>query len=217
MGGAVSLGAAKAEPAQSSAAGSVRSVEVFTRCRMMRLQTLRPCRGCVRSFFRAAVPIRRAAVVKPVKINSTTPAIIKMKSIHLLSLTTALALAAAASAQVGELQTKGAKADIREVVQEKDGPEVPPELRTPRIDARMEKMRLLIVQGIKAGQLTAGEASSLEHELSRIEREEEIYKRSSRKVGPRERKDLNRDINQLHERIWAKTHNGAKPSEPLAK
>ena len=140
-----------------------------------------------------------------------------MKSIHLLSLTTALALAAAASAQVGELQTKGAKADIREVVQEKDGPEVPPELRTPRIDARMEKMRLLIVQGIKAGQLTAGEASSLEHELSRIEREEEIYKRSSRKVGPRERKDLNRDINQLHERIWAKTHNGAKPSEPLAK
>jgi hypothetical protein len=140
-----------------------------------------------------------------------------MKSIHLLSLTTVFAVAAAASALAGELQTKGAKADIKEVVQEKDGPEVPAELRTPRIDARTEKMRLLIVQGLKAGQLTAGEATSLEHELSRIEREEETYKRSSKKVGPRERKDLNRDINQLHERIWAKTHNGAKPSEPLVK
>ena len=139
-----------------------------------------------------------------------------MKSIHLLSLTAILALAAA-SVQAGELKAKGAKADIKEAVQEKDGPEVPPELRTPRIDARTEKMRLLIVQGIKAGQLTAGEASSLEHELSRIEREEETYKRSGKKVGPRERKDLNRDINQLHERIWAKTHNGAKPTEPLAK
>ena len=140
-----------------------------------------------------------------------------MKSIHILSLTAVLALAAAAFAQAGELKTKGAKADIKEVVQEKDGPDVPPELRTPRIDARTEKMRLLIVQGIKDGQLTAGEASSLEHELSRLEREEETYKRSGKKVGPRERKDLNRDINQLHERIWAKTHNGAKPTEPLAK
>ena len=140
-----------------------------------------------------------------------------MKSIQLLSLTTVLAFAAAASVQAGELKTKGAKADIKEVVKEKDGPDVPAELRTPRIDARMEKMRLLIVQGIKDGQLTAGEASSLEHELSRLEREEETYKRSSKKVGPRERKDLKRDINDLHERIWAKTHNGAKPAEPLAK
>ena len=137
-----------------------------------------------------------------------------MKSIQLLSLTAVLALTAAG--QAGELP-KGAKADIKEAVQEKDGPDVPAELRTPRIDARMEKMRLLIVQGIKAGQLTAGEASSLEHELSRLEREEETYKRSSKKVGPRERKDLKHDINDLHERIWAKTHNGAKPSEPLEK
>ena len=137
-----------------------------------------------------------------------------MKPIHLLSLTTVLALAAAV--QAGELP-KGARADIKEAVAAKDGPDVPAELRTPRIDARIEKMRLLIVQGIKVGQLTAGEATSLEHELSRLEREEETYKRSSKKVGPRERKDLRRDINALHERIWAKTHNGAKPSEPLEK
>ena len=140
-----------------------------------------------------------------------------MKARPLLTLTAALALTAPAFVQAGELKGTGAKADIKEVVKEKDGPDVPPELRTPRIDARTEKMRLLIVQGIKDGQLTAGEASSLEHELSRLEREEETYKRSGKKVGPRERKDLNRDINQLHERIWAKTHNGAKPSEPLVK
>ena len=159
--------------------------------------------------------MRRAAAVKPVKLNSTTQ--LTMKANHLLALTAALALVTPAFVQAGELKGTGAKADIKEAVQAKDSPDVPAELRTPRIDARMEKMRLLIVQGIKAGQLTAGEASSLEHELSRLEREEETYKRSSKKVGPRERKDLNRDINLLHERIWAKTHNGAKPAEPLAK
>jgi hypothetical protein len=128
-----------------------------------------------------------------------------------------LLVVAPAFARAGELANpKADKADIKAAVQEKDGADVPPELRTPRVDARLEKMRLLIVEGIKAGQLTAGEASSLEHELSRIEREEEIYKHN-KKAGPRERKDLNRDINQLHERIWAKTHNGAKPAEPLVK
>ena len=140
-----------------------------------------------------------------------------MKARHLLTLTAALVLTAPAFVQAGELKGTGAKADIKEVVKEKDGPDVPPELRTPRIDARSEKMRLLIVQGIKAGQLTAGEASSLEHELSRLEREEQTDKRSGDKVGKRERNDLKHDINDLHERIWAKTHNGAKPSEPLVK
>ena len=139
-----------------------------------------------------------------------------MKSLPLLPLTAVLALTTA-SVQAGDLKTPGARADIREAVQEKNGAGIPPELRTPRADARIEKMRLLIVQGIKDGQITAGEANSLEHELSRLEREEETYKRSGDKVRKRERKDLKRDINQLHERIWAKTHNGAKPSEPLEK
>jgi hypothetical protein len=146
-----------------------------------------------------------------------------MKTLRLLTLSASLVLATSALAENGQNinadldSKKDTKAAVREAVKEQNGPSVPPELRTPRIDARMEKMRLLIVQGIKAGQLTPGEASSLEHELSRIEREEEIYKRSSKKVGPRERKDLNRDINKLHERIWEKTHNGAKPAESLVK
>ena len=137
-----------------------------------------------------------------------------MKLHHLLTLTATVAVASS-MARANELP-KGAKADIKAAVKEQNGPDVPPVLRTPRIDARTEKMRLLIVQGIKDGQLTAGEATSLEHELARIEREEKIYKRNG-KAGRRERRDLNHDINELHERIWAKTHNGAKPAEPLAK
>jgi hypothetical protein len=141
-----------------------------------------------------------------------------MKHIRILTLTASLALLAPAFTRAGELANPRAdKADIKATVKEKDGADVPPELRTPRVDARTEKMRLLIVEGIKSGKLTAGEATSLEHELSRIEREEETYKRSGNKVGRRERKDLNHDINLLHERIWEKTHNGQKPAEPLVK
>ena len=138
-----------------------------------------------------------------------------MKLHRILILATIVAASSSPLSRAGDLP-KGARADIKAVVKEKDGPEVPPELRTPRIDARMEKMRLLIVHGIKDGQLTAGEATSLEHELARIEREEAVYKHNGR-AGKRERNDLRRDINDLHERIWKKTHNGAKPTEPLDK
>ena len=94
--------------------------------------------------------------------------------------------------------------------------DVPPELRTPSADKRIEKLRLLIVQGIKEKQLTAGEQTSLTNELKRIEREEETYKNNKR-VGPRERNDLKRDINKLHERLFEKLNNGTKPAEPLAR
>ena len=138
-----------------------------------------------------------------------------MKLHRILILATVVAAAASPLSRAGDLP-KGAKADIKAAVKEKDGPEVPPELRTPRIDARMEKMRLLIVHGIKDGQLTAGEATSLEHEIARIEREEKTYKHNG-KAGRHERHDLKHDLNDLHERIWQKTHNGNKPAEPLVK
>jgi len=111
---------------------------------------------------------------------------------------------------------KANKEAVKEAVAEQDGADVPPEMRTPRADKRMEKMRQLIVQGIKDKQLTAGEQTSAIHELQRIEREEETYKHNNH-VGPRERADLNRDINKLHEHLFEKTHNGTKPTEPLAK
>ena len=127
----------------------------------------------------------------------------------------AVILAATAFSHAEELP-KGAKKEIKAAVKEQDGADVPPDLRTPRIDARTEKMRLLIVQGIKDGQLTPGEASALERELARIEHDEKKAKKDG-KASPRERFALNRDINDLHERIWKKTHNGTKPPEPLVK
>ncbi|MEY4489933.1 MAG: hypothetical protein RIQ79_2441, partial [Verrucomicrobiota bacterium] len=118
-------------------------------------------------------------------------------------------LAMTAFAQADELP-KGAKKEIKAAVKEQNGPDVPPELRTPRVDARTEKMRLLIVQGIADGQLSPGEASALEHELARIERDEKSAKKDG-KASRRDRVELKRSINELHERIWKKTHNGTKP------
>lgn len=111
---------------------------------------------------------------------------------------------------------QGAKKGIKAAAAAQKNPDVPPELSTPRINALTEKMRLLIVQGLKDGKLTSGEARSLELELRRIERNEKDYKRDG-EATKRERKDLRRDINDLHERIWKGTHNGASPTEPLDK
>ena len=107
------------------------------------------------------------------------------------------------------------RAALKAAMAAKDA-DVPPELRTPSADVRIEKLRLLIIQGVKEKQLTPGEQTSLTNELKRIEREEEAYKHNKR-VGPRERNDLKRDINKLHERLYEKLNNGAKPAEPLAR
>ncbi len=112
-------------------------------------------------------------------------------------------------------EKKEARKAVKEAVAEKND-DLPPEMRTPRADARMERLRQLIVQGIREKQLTAGEVTSATNELKRIEREQETYQHNKR-VGPRERNDLKRDLNKLHESLWEKTHNGNKPTEPLEK
>lgn len=146
-----------------------------------------------------------------------------MKSAHLLAtsafLAASLTVFAQAKTNLGadlNLDRKAVRTEVKQAVEEKDGIEVPPELRTRRADARMEKLRLLIAQGIKEKQLTNGEATAAAHQLGRIEREEETYKHNKR-VGPRERNDLRKDINKLHEYLWEKTHNGNKPTEVLDK
>ena len=130
-----------------------------------------------------------------------------------LQFTLAALLATAAFAGPIKINKADRKA-VQETVEAKDGEGVPPELSTPRIDTRIEKLRLLIVQGIKDKQLSAGEQTSAINELHRIEREEQTYKHNKR-VGPRERNDLKRDLNKLHEHLYEKTHNGTKPTAPL--
>ena len=139
----------------------------------------------------------------------------QLSLLAILALLTGSAFAGGRKIAADLQSTKETRAAVKEAVAERNSADVPPEMRTPRTNAKIEKLRLLIVQGIKAGQLTAGEQTSTMNELKRIEREEETYKHNKR-VGPRERRDLNRDINKLHERLWEKTHNGAKPASPLA-
>jgi hypothetical protein len=127
----------------------------------------------------------------------------------------ALVLAITPFSHAEEL-SKDAKKEIKTAVKEQNGADVSPEVRTPGVDARTEQMRQLILQGIKDGQISAGEASALQSELGRIERDEKKAKKDG-KATPGERVALNRRITDLHERIWKKTHNGTKPAEPLAK
>lgn len=88
--------------------------------------------------------------------------------------------------------------------------ETPPKHRMPVADARIEKMHKLIATGTRNGKLTKAETGSLTRELEVIERREEQYRRSMDKVTRGERRKLNRDITDLHQRIYDKVHNAAK-------
>ena len=87
--------------------------------------------------------------------------------------------------------------------------DVPPKERMPVADARLAKMHTLIANGTANGKLTKAESDSLTRELTAVEAREAQYRRSMEKVTKGERKKLNSDITDLHERVWAKTHNGA--------
>ena len=80
----------------------------------------------------------------------------------------------------------------------------------PAADARIEKMHKLIEAGTKNGKLTKAETGSLTRELEVIERREEQYRRSMDKVTSGERRKLNQEITDLHQRIYDKVHNAAK-------
>jgi predicted nucleic acid-binding Zn-ribbon protein len=86
---------------------------------------------------------------------------------------------------------------------------LPPKQRMPGADARLAKMRTLIANGTASGKLTKAETDSLIRELTAVEDREAQYRRSMDKVTKGERKKLNEDITDLHQRIWAKTHNGS--------
>ncbi len=144
-----------------------------------------------------------------------------MKLLPILTLTALLASPLATFAATdkngdGVVTKKEAKVAARAALAPSVDLNIPKELRAPRMDRRIEKMRLLIVQGIEAGQITAVEAGALERELSRVARQLYLYTRGSN-LSPAERSDVSRDINRLHENIWKKTHNGEKPAEPLDK
>jgi len=88
---------------------------------------------------------------------------------------------------------------------------VSPDLRGPRVDAKMELPRTWILEGTKPGSLTKGEATKTCHNLERLERLEDTYKRSRVIVSAFERHQLNQ-LNQLNQQansflasLWKKT------------
>lgn len=143
-----------------------------------------------------------------------------MKLLPILTLTALLASPLCAFAgkdkkDDGVITKREAKKAAREAGATSDNPKIPKELRAPRQDGKIEKMRRLIIEGIEAGQITTEEAGVLERELSRVERQAFLYARGGKLTGA-ERKDVHDDLNRLNARIWAKTHNGQKPTEALS-
>lgn len=78
-----------------------------------------------------------------------------------------------------------------------------------RVGRRQENQQDRIAQGVKSGQLTAGETANLEHKEAKVNREV----RSDRKANggmltPQERRQVNRQQNRLSRNIYRDKHNG---------
>jgi hypothetical protein len=79
------------------------------------------------------------------------------------------------------------------------------------VGQRRENQQDRIAQGIKSGQLTAGEASNLEHKEAAINREVRNDRAANGgKLTPQERRQVNRQQNHVSNQIYNKKHNGRK-------
>ena len=88
---------------------------------------------------------------------------------------------------------------------------IPTSARAGGIKKRAENQQDRIAQGIKSGQLTAGEAANLEHKEAALNRE--VGKDRAAKGGKltaQERAQVNRQQNHLSNQIYNKKHNGRK-------
>jgi hypothetical protein len=79
------------------------------------------------------------------------------------------------------------------------------------VGKRAENQQDRIAQGIKSGQLTAGEASNLERKEAGINREVRNDRAANGgKLTQQERAQVNRQQNRLSNQIYAKKHNGRR-------
>ena len=79
------------------------------------------------------------------------------------------------------------------------------------VGKRAENQQDRIAQGIKSGQLTAGEASNLERKEAGINREVRNDRAANGgKLTQQERVQVNRQQNRLSNQIYAKKHNGRR-------
>ena len=79
------------------------------------------------------------------------------------------------------------------------------------VGKRAENQQDRIAQGIKSGQLTAGEASNLEHKEAGINREVRNDRAANGgKLTGQERAQVNRQQNRVSSQIYNKKHNGRR-------
>lgn len=75
---------------------------------------------------------------------------------------------------------------------------------------RTENQQDRIAEGVKSGQLTAGETSKLEREEARIHREAKADRaKNGGKLTPAEKKAINRQQNAVSDQIYKDKHNAA--------
>lgn len=79
-------------------------------------------------------------------------------------------------------------------------PRAPQPPRAPGVDAREHRQATRIRQGVRQGTISRGEARRLQREQARLRQEERLYRRSGG-LNPRERADLQRDLNQANRHI----------------
>ena len=77
------------------------------------------------------------------------------------------------------------------------------------VNGRQHRQQARIAQGIRSGELTRVEAARLERQQRHIRREERRY-RADGVLPPRERADLNRDLNRAGRQIGRQTHDEQK-------
>ncbi len=79
------------------------------------------------------------------------------------------------------------------------------------INARKENQQDRIGQGVKSGQLTAGETARLEHQETGINREERgMRAEDNGHLSAQDRRTLSRQQNQESRRIYRDKHNGRR-------
>jgi hypothetical protein len=79
------------------------------------------------------------------------------------------------------------------------------------VNARQHRQAGRIKDGVQDGSLTRGERNHLRADEAAIRAEERVYRRSGYGLSPRERRDLERDLNQTSREIRRFKHNDREP------
>jgi hypothetical protein len=80
-----------------------------------------------------------------------------------------------------------------------------------KIGQRKENQQDRIAQGVKSGQMTAGETSHIENKEAALNKEVKAERTlNNGKLSAAEKKQVNRQQNRLSQRIYKDKHNGAQ-------